>query len=278
MIGWVARHWPFANGAGRLVDRLGRDVDCGHGIRVARTRDGFPMTVMAGDLIGRHLLITGRFDRSLFEILLRAACPGDHLLDVGANIGYVSCLVLNQVRGASVTAIEPQPDVANLLRDNVAQFGAGRAHVDEIALSDRAGEGHMTIQTGNRGGSALSDAGTTVRLVDAGAYLAAMDRVDLIKVDIEGHEETFFRAAAVQLVRLCPRAILFEDTAHAPGADGWIDEILSKAGYDVYGVRKSLLSTRLVPVDAGNRSRFHDYLAVSRARRHEIADLMARIA
>jgi FkbM family methyltransferase len=273
MIGWIARHWPFENGAGRVVDRFGAGIACGSGIRTAATRDGFTMEVMAGDLIGRHLLITGQFDRSLFEVLLRCGARGDRILDVGGNIGYASCLALKHIPESSVIAIEPQAEVAALLRSNLAQFGAGRWRVEQVALSDQDGEGHMTVYDDNRGGSALAESGVEVRLVNADTFMATLDALDLIKVDIEGHEETFFRAARLQITRLQPRAILFEDTAHQPGPEGWIDEILNAAGYDIYGVRKALMTTRLVPVDPANRLDFHDYLAVSRARAHEIPAL-----
>jgi FkbM family methyltransferase len=271
----IARYWPFANGAGRIVDRFGDGIACGSGVRTAVTKDGFSMQVMASDLIGRHLLITGQFDRSLFEILVRCGQLGDRVLDVGGNIGYASCLALKHIPESRVVAIEPQAEVAALLRQNLGQFGDGRWRVEQVALSDHDGEGHMTIEDDNRGGSALGDSGVAVRLVNADAFLQTFDRLDLIKVDIEGHEETLFRAGAAQIARLQPRAILYEDTAHLPGAAGWIDEILDRAGYEVFGVRKSLLATRLVRVDATNRTDFHDYLAVSRVRAREIAWLQS---
>lgn len=270
MIGWVSRHWPFANGAGRILDRFGGGIDCGTGERTAATADGFTMTVMADDLIGRHLLITGRFDRSVFDLLLRNSRRGDHVLDVGANIGYASCLVLTHIAESRVIAVEPQPPVAELLRTNLGQFAADRWRVEQAALSDRAGEGHMRIAAGNSGGSALADSGVAVPVRDADAFLGGLERLDLMKVDIEGHEETLFRAGAKQLERLQPRAILFEDGAHRRGPEGWIDEILDRAGYDSYGVKKTLFATRLVRVDAANRTAFHDYLAVSRKRAGEM--------
>jgi FkbM family methyltransferase len=278
MIGWIARRWPFTNGAGRIVDVYCGGIDCGTGVRQVNTSDGFTMAVMADDLIGRHLIITGQFDRSLFEILLQCGRSGDHVLDVGGNIGYASCLALQHLRESNVISVEPQAEVAALLCQNLSQFDAHRWRVEQVALSDIDGEGHMRIDTDNRGASALAKEGMEIRLVSADALLKTLDRLDLMKVDIEGHEETLFRAGREQLERLQPRAILFEDQAHAPGPDGWIDEILSGIGYDIFGVKKSLFATRLVAVSAANRTAFHDYLAVSRARRDELPLLAAMIA
>jgi FkbM family methyltransferase len=278
MISWIARHWPFANGSGRIVDRFGAGIRCGTGVRDVATRDGFSMSVMASDLIGRHLIITGQFDRSLFEMLLRCARPGDRILDVGGNIGYASCLALKHIADSRVISIEPQSDVAALLRRNLSQFEADRWQVHEVALSDQDGEGHMHIDTANRGASALAQEGDSIRLVNADAFLKSLDTLDCMKVDIEGHEEVLFRAGRAQLQRLQPRAILFEDQAHRPGSEGWIDEILTDIGYDVYGVQKSLLATKLVAVTPANRTMFHDYLAISRLRRDEIPAFVAMLA
>ena len=71
-----ARHWPFANGSGRFLDQFGKRIDLGSGKRIAQTSDGFPMHVFAEDLIGRHLLLSGKFDRSVIQVLLDLAKPG----------------------------------------------------------------------------------------------------------------------------------------------------------------------------------------------------------
>ena len=118
---FLARHWPFANGSGRLLDLFARDVDLGGGEKVARTSAGFDIKVLAGDLIGRHLLLSGRFERSSVQVLLDHARPGDVLLDIGANIGYVAACFLSRVSGSTAICVEPQPEIADLLRSNLAQ-------------------------------------------------------------------------------------------------------------------------------------------------------------
>ncbi len=52
------------------------------------------MTVLPNDHIGRHIYLSGAFDRTIVEMLLRYARPEDRILDIGANIGYISCAML----------------------------------------------------------------------------------------------------------------------------------------------------------------------------------------
>ena len=56
------------------------------------------MTILPNDHIGRHLYLTGQFDRTIVEVLLHFSRENDHVLDIGANIGYVSCALLTKVK------------------------------------------------------------------------------------------------------------------------------------------------------------------------------------
>lgn len=256
----AARYWPFANGSGRIIDRFARDVDLGHGERLAQTSDGFALLVRADDLIGRHILLTGRFDRSVVQILLDHARPGDVLLDVGANIGYVTACFLSRVPGSRAVCIEPQPGIVDLLAANMAPFG-DRVVLHRVALSDAAGEVRFRIDQANRGASRIdADGEVVVPAMHAGELLAGLPRLDLIKLDVEGHEETVFRAIDVQLARLAPRAILFED--QGAGAAEAIGTLLHRHHYTVFGIDKRLLRTRLVPIVSSGDCRYNDYLAV----------------
>lgn len=255
----AARYWPFANGSGRIIDRFARKIDLGSGVRVAATSDGFALHVRADDLIGRHILFTGQFDRSIVQVLLDQAHPGDVLLDIGANIGYVAACFLSRIKNSTVICVEPQPGIVELLNDNMAMFG-NRAIVHPVALSDAEGDLRFRVDAANRGASRICDDGDImVRAIHAGELLATLPRLDLIKIDVEGHEEPVIRAIDTQLTRLAPRAILFEDQGE--GAAGEIGALLRRHRYTIYGIEKRLTRTALVPVLSRTDCRFNDYLA-----------------
>lgn len=261
----LSRRWPFANGSGRFIDRWARGINLGHGQREVRTSDGFSMSVLADDHIGRHLILSGKFDRSVVQALLDHALPGDCLLDIGANIGYVSGCFLAQVPDATAICIEPQPEVFELLERNLAQFGE-RALARQIALSDAAGELRFRIDQANRGASRIDPAGEIrVPTANAGEFLRGLERLELIKIDVEGHELPILESMADELARLRPRAILFEHHGTEAAPDGKIGRILNAAGYTVFGVRKRLLRTQLVPITCAADCRTNDYLALLKA-------------
>ena len=113
------RCWPFVNGQGRLVDRLFSRLSFDQKLETVLTTDGFTMTVDPNDLIGRHIYLTGKFDRTVFGVLSKFARPGDTLLDIGANIGYVCGCFLQNVPQSKVIAVEPQPIIVNQLTSNL---------------------------------------------------------------------------------------------------------------------------------------------------------------
>jgi FkbM family methyltransferase len=259
---FIARYWPFANGSGRIIDNYAKNVSLGRGVRTTQASDGFSIQVLAEDLIGRHILLSGKFDRSIVQVLLDQARPGDTLLDIGANIGYVSACFLTLVSGSRVICVEPQPGIIDILRHNMAQFG-DRSEVHAAALSDKPGELRFHIDWVNRGASKISEDGEIViPALDGAILLASMERVDLIKIDVEGHEEQVLRAIEDQLRRLMPRAIVFEDQGLHAAPQGKIGAILGRAGYRVLGIDKQLFQTRLVPVHSKTDCRFNDYLAL----------------
>jgi FkbM family methyltransferase len=259
----VARKWPFANGSGRILDKFAKGVDLGTGERAVQTTDGFPLHVFADDLIGRHIIMSGKFDRSVVQVLLDRAKAGDVLLDVGANIGYVSACFLARVGESRAICIEPQPGVVELLGRNMLQF-EGRAQIHQVALSERPGELRFHIDPDNRGASRVREDGEiSVPAIDAAALLRTQPKLDLVKIDVEGHEEPIFRAIEGELKRLRPRAILFENQTGSASPQGVIGAILGRAGYGIFGIDKKLLRTRLVPVRSQKDCRFNDYLAVA---------------
>src|SRR5262245_45879142 len=93
----VLRSWPFKRGVNRIVGRLFCNLNFKNSVETVRTTHGFDICIMPNDLIGRFLYLTGEFDRAVVDVLLQHARPGDTLIDIGANIGYVSACFLSNV-------------------------------------------------------------------------------------------------------------------------------------------------------------------------------------
>lgn len=262
------RSWPFPHGSGRLADLFFPRLSFESTQCTVVTTDGFRMAVQPSDLIGRHIYLTGEFDRSTFEVLQDFAQPGDTLLDIGANIGYVSACFLWNIAGSFVVAVDPQPGVIELLTENLSHFEEKRHKIFPVAVSDKDGVGHMEICSNNRGASRLSssnnEGGVEVKVWSFSHLLseAQIEKVDLIKLDVEGKEENIVSAMAPILDRIRPRAIVFEEHSNKSAPTGPIGMIFGEAGYRIFGIRKTIWSLELVPIKEASDCTANDYIAV----------------
>src|SRR5258705_3303442 len=108
----VMRCYPFPRGQGRLIDRTPlRALRFAEATLRVRTLDGFSMIVFPNDHIGRHVYLSGQFDRTIVEVLLRFAVPDARVLDIGGNCGYVGCALLHALPHCRVVSVEPLEQV-----------------------------------------------------------------------------------------------------------------------------------------------------------------------
>ena len=122
--------------------------------------------------------------------------PGDLFIDVGANVGTYTVLAAG-VCGAMASAFEPDPGTAAHLRRNVALNGlGGLVTVHELALGEAEADVPFTIglDTMNR---VAAEGEKNVRLVAQRRLdsLTAGQAPTMIKMDVEGHEESVVRGA-----------------------------------------------------------------------------------
>ena len=142
--------------------------------------------------------------------------PGDIVLDCGANVGTFAREALEST-AEKVIAIEPSPRNAYCLRQTFREeISDGRVIVVEAALWHESGTMEMTVFDNSALDSlVMSDRdesnsrGTTIEVplttIDAVVSDLGLQRVDFIKMDIEGAERNALRAAAGTLRRHQPR-------------------------------------------------------------------------
>ena len=126
------------------------------------------------------------------------------ILDCGANIGYTVLHYKRQFPGARITAFEPDPQFAPILRRNLVRNGAGDVDVVEAAAWIRDGCATWTME-GKDGSRLAADIAAPARTVDVATVDLAryLDRdVDLLKMDIEGAEFDVLPHIAPRLARV----------------------------------------------------------------------------
>lgn len=160
-------------------------------------------------------LVYGMKEQKETEVFLSRVHSGMTLLDIGANIGLYSLLSAKRLGGSGfVHAFEPTPFVANRLRDNVRLNHFHNVIVNQIALSDQAGTVKFYVHEEADCSSlaAVSSNSIEVQTMSLDEYLrrAAIQRVDLIKIDVEGAEVKVLRGAQALLSRPDAPTIMLE--------------------------------------------------------------------
>lgn len=148
-----------------------------------------------------HLALHGYWESWITLALARTLRPGWHCLDVGANHGYYT-LVMADGAGADgrVLPVEPTPRLAELLRQTLDVNGFPNVEIVQKAASDADGKTLQLVIPARRSLNAhLAEvAGPTedavaVESVTIDALTRDWPRVDLIKIDVEGAEESVWR-------------------------------------------------------------------------------------
>jgi FkbM family methyltransferase len=156
--------------------------------------------------------------------LLSLLCDNDsRVLDVGANIG-MTALALSQIcpRG-QIVAIEPMPRTFQYLRRNVCEADSGNIEIFNFALGSREGVALMQGHPSNFACSFIADNykipdsdhfshKVTVKRLDETFCELPLDRLDFMKVDVEGFELEVFAGAKKTLTTYRP--IVFLEMNH----------------------------------------------------------------
>jgi FkbM family methyltransferase len=199
-------------------------------------------------------------------LLRRILQPGDVAVDIGAA-GGAHLLTMARAVGPTgrVIGVEPRPGSFRILRRLVRLRGwSRRVSLHPVALTDRAGRqvlripivptrAHVPGTTHDRWGAAafarlpdrLIEVATTT--LDALVEEQRLDRVDVIKCDVEGAELLVFSGAADVLEHRRPIVVVEADDQHQRRFDATAQDVLDAIEAHDYRPFRFVRS-RLVPV------------------------------
>ena len=197
--------------------------------------------------IGFHLLIDGIYEAGLVRLVRSQLRSGGVFLDVGANIGTFTVPAATAVGPHGVVlAIEASPQMHHYLATNIELNQCANVIQEQCVASDHEGTCEFyeaPLEKFGMGsvGPQFSVAPLTLRAATLDSLIERhhLDRVDVIKIDVEGYEAAVFRGAQVILHAPNPPLIAFEfcDWAEEriPGARiGDAQRALCQAGYQIW--------------------------------------------
>jgi FkbM family methyltransferase len=174
--------------------------------------NGFEFKAYKGDVIGRVIYKTGYWEKNLSQwILNRFGEAGSNFIDVGANLGYYTCL-FSKLAGSQgrVLSVEPEPMNLNLLNINTARNCLQNYKILPVALGEVEGEVTLNVyKSSNRGRHSIIMPGSgdsvevPVTTLDAAVSdFFGNEKISLIKIDVEGYEPYVLRGGAETIDRV----------------------------------------------------------------------------
>jgi len=252
----VPRLYPFRRGAGRIRTAL------------MRLLVGEERISRVGDVRFRFLGHHGLFFFELYEphvvrFLRSFLRPGDCVIDLGANAGYLSAVALDRVgKAGRLIAVEAAPAhheelqwIARLNPEHrvLIEHCAAGDHDGEITLFLNEHRGWHSILRGFNTASSpqVEEVRVPLRSLDTIVQregLLQRDAIRLIKIDVEGAEHAVIGGASRLIGARAAQALIIEVTppsaAHPVPDPSVLFERLARAGYRAYELSSYLDARR----------------------------------
>lgn len=220
-----------------------------------KLRDGRKFIINLETGMQDQVYFVGEFEKLLTEITRGLISEGDVCIDVGANFGwYTSLMMLHGGKNGEVHAFEPVPRTFRELTDNYVLAGSpANVHLNNLALGDREdvvqihtfeglASGYASLAVKGENAVATS---TDCRMITLDSYLDEnhVGNVDFVKVDIEGAELGMLKGAERLFNQEVPPIFLMEMAVAQTSNFGYepndlIDLIAARGDYDFYAAKE----------------------------------------
>jgi FkbM family methyltransferase len=193
--------------------------------------------------VGLGIAIRRSYEKHIVEAMLPFLMPGAVFVDVGANIGFYTLLAASRVGpSGKVIAFEPSSANCELIEASVRKNGFTNVVVQQAAVADITGTiGYRQTRYSSNGvvGN-FDDFPQRVRAVTLDACLQGEERVDVVKMDVEGAEGLVL-SGMLDLIEE-KRPVIFSEfigralplVSHMSAHDFLY--LLTSRGYDVFGL------------------------------------------
>lgn len=153
-----------------------------------------------------NLTLNKNYEPAETAFLKATIKKGQHVVDVGANIGYYTTLLASLVgEEGRVYAFEPDAENFELLKKNIAVNGFKNVVIENMAVSD-AVKNIFLYYSGDKGDQRIYDSrdgrqSRTIRATSLDEYFTNGQQIDFLKMDIQGAEGLALRGMAATIRR-----------------------------------------------------------------------------
>jgi FkbM family methyltransferase len=183
-------------------------------------RDGLRVELDTSDYLDWSVFFYGTYQPDVAASIRRHLPVGGIAIDVGANNGFMTLLMA--AHASAVVAVEPYAPARAKLAHNVALNDFRHVEISDRLLSDHDGTATLYLPDPAAPNQALASVhaqrahvrsvNVPMERLDTLATRLNLPRVDLIKIDTEGHDAAVLRGARETLSSHRPVVIFEHDT------------------------------------------------------------------
>lgn len=253
-----ARGFPLRRGKLRVINALWRRVIRNNGTRrIATLKYGaFRIPCDLDQILQRQFYFFGTYlvEEDILRCWMNVAVGAKVIFDVGANAGIYSLAALAAQPDATVHAFEATPEIAARLREGADLNNLHHLYVHETGVSNRNGYAALIRCRGELGANEgmnfisanANDTSERVETVSLDRFCQkhSIGYIDLLKLDVQGHEYSVLQGAE-QLIRSGqPKTIFMElnwAASHSKNCPAFSSiKLLDGAGYQFSKPGKNL--------------------------------------
>lgn len=215
----------------------------------------------------------GSYEQVETELVCANLSDDSVFFDIGANVGLYSLSVAYRIRGVRIHAFEPVPDTLLGFKDNLSRNGLdGRVILNQLAVGET--EGQVYITSDHDCSNYLIHSDSDENKIEVGCtrldkYVRdnSIQRVDVVKIDVEGREFSVLRGAEESLKRFRPIVIVELLEAPSDFFDRKVEpfretiNLMVSLGYEYYVIddKNDLVHMRRMQEAFFSKS-YHNYL------------------
>lgn len=227
--------------------------------RTVSTKQGFKINVSPREHLGSPVYFFREIDTEMSNFIAFSLLPGMRAIDIGAEKGWYSLLMGHCVGDqGSVHSFEPVPQNYERLKKNIDLNGFSWIQANQIALADKDYESQITVHPPptsagepdfNTGLSYLTDqkSHNTIKIqcqkLDTYASLRELNKVHLVKIDVEGQELNVLKGGIAFFEKHKPTIVIEYNPATCARAGYSIDILdnyLKEMGYQTFVISSIL--------------------------------------
>lgn len=279
LLQYYVRNFPLDRGKGRAISFLWKSLsnDLTGPLEAHLTQADVRVICHLNQMLQRQLYFWGSYEKNYCAQWIRLAQSAKTIFDIGANVGLYSLLAARTNPSAQIHAFEPTAAVNEILRTNIALNGFNNITVNNCGIGSDSGEGLLRECRGmdytNEGMNYIAKDNLHSQPTDRAVILVSLDdycrsngidRIDLLKMDIEGGEYDALCGAKNLLEGKSVGCLFVEFMGWAAKRSNHstadLKDLLLEAGYFLYRLGKN----GLLPIEREDIPESENVIAFSR--------------